>query len=130
MSKKRSILLYFDNFRRVADLPDEQLGILLRALMEFGEKEANGEDGITGLRDRYPELCEKAQMAFSFMADTIRRDAASYAEKCANYRAAAQHRWDLQRESQAIPDSPPADELERLVRQQREKTGRPDWATL
>ena len=129
MSKKRSILLYFDNFRQVADLPDEQLGILLRALMECGEKEANGEDGITGLRDRYPKLCEKAQMAFSFMADTIRRDAAVYAEKCANYRSAAQRR----REQQEAQDSPPADELERLVRrneERRKKTGRPDWAAL
>ena len=128
--KRSSILLYFDNFHRVADLPDEQLGILFRALMECGEREAAGEDGITGFEQRYPNMWEKTQMAFSFMADTIRRDAASYAEKCANYRAAAQHRWDLQRASQAIPDSPPADELERLVRQQREKTGRPDWAAL
>ena len=128
--KRSSILLYFDNFHRVADLPDEQLGILFRALMECGEREAAGEDGITGFEQRYPDMWEKTQMAFSFMADTIRRDAASYAEKCANYRAAGQHRWDLQRESQAIPDSPPADELERLVRQQREKTGRPDWAAL
>ena len=128
--KRSSILLYFDNFHRVADLPDEQLGILFRALMECGEREAAGEDGITGFEQRYPNMWEKTQMAFSFMADTIRRDAASYAEKCANYRAAAQHRWDLQREIQAIPDSPPADELERLVRQQREKTGRPDWAAL
>ena len=128
--KRSSILLYFDNFHRVADLPDEQLGILFRALMECGEKEASGQDGITGFEERYPGMGEKAQMAFSFMADTIRRDAAAYAEKCANYRTAAQHRWDLQRESQAIPDSPPADELERLVRQQREKTGRPDWAAL
>ena len=94
MSKKRSILLYFDNFRRVADLPDEQLGILLRALMECGEKEANGEDGITGLRDRYPELCEKAQMAFSFMADSIRRDTAAYEAKCANRRSYAQRGWE------------------------------------
>ena len=94
MSKKRSILLYFDNFRRVADLPDEQLGILLRALMECGEKEANGEDGITGLRDRYPELCEKAQMAFSFMADSIRRDTAAYEAKCAGRRSYAQRGWE------------------------------------
>ena len=139
MSKKRSILLYFDNFRRVADLPDDQLGILFRALMECGEKEANGEDGITGLRDRYPELCEKAQMAFSFMADTIRRDAASYAEKCANYRSAAQRRAE-QRESQAIPpvlppepDRTPGDTLDVLVRrneEKRKKTERPDWAAL
>ena len=124
--KRSSILLYFDNFHRVADLPDEQLGILFRALMECGEKEASGQDGITGFEERYPGMGEKAQMAFTFMADTIRRDAAAYAEKCANYRSAAQRR----REQQEAQDSPPADELERLVRQQREKTGRPDWAAL
>ena len=90
--KRSSILLYFDNFHRVADLPDEQLGILFRALMECGEREAAGEDGITGFEQRYPDMWEKTQMAFSFMADTIRRDAAAYAEKCANYRSAAQRK--------------------------------------
>ena len=127
--KRSSILLYFDNFHRVAGLPDEQLGILFRALMECGEKEAGGEDGITGFEQRYPNMWEKTQMAFSFMADTIRRDAAVYAEKCANYRSAAQRR----REQQEAQDSPPADELEHLVRrneERRKKTGRPDWAAL
>ena len=127
--KRSSILLYFDNFHRVAGLPDEQLGILFRALMECGEKEAGGEDGITGFEQRYPGMSEKTQMAFSFMADTIRRDAAVYAEKCANYRSAAQRR----REQQEAQDSPPADELERLVRrneERRKKTGRSDWAAL
>ena len=125
--KRSSILLYFDNFHRVADLPDEQLGILFRALMECGEREAAGEDGITGFEQRYPDMWEKTQMAFSFMADTIRRDAAAYAEKCANYRSAAQRRVEQRREGQA--DRPP-DRLDVLVRQQREKTGRPDWAAL
>ena len=82
--KRSSILLYFDNFHRVADLPDQQLGVLFRALMECGEAEACGEDGITGFEERYPAMDGKTQMAFSFMADTIRRDAAAYAEKCAN----------------------------------------------
>ena len=129
--KRSSILLYFDNFHRVAGLPDDQLGILFRALMECGEKEASGQDGITGFEERYPGMGEKAQMAFTFMADTIRRDAAAYAEKCANYRSAAQRRAE-QRETQAIsPDSPPADNLEFLVRrneERRKKRERPDWA--
>ena len=129
--KRSSILFYFDNYHRVSDLPDGQLGVLFRALMECGEKEANGEDGITGFEERYPTMGEKAQMAFSFMADTIRRDAAAYAEKCANYRSAAQRRAE-QRESQAIPpDNSPADNLEFLVRrneEQRKKRERPDWA--
>ena len=130
--KRSSILLYFDNFHRVAGLPDDQLGILFRALMECGEREAAGEDGITGFEQRYPNMWEKTQMAFSFMADTIRRDAAAYAEKCANYRTAAQRRWDQQREETAPEADPtPGDKLELLVRrneERRRKTGRPDWA--
>ena len=130
--KRSSILLYFDNFHRVAGLPDDQLGIPFRALMECGELEANGQDGITGFEERYPGMGEKAQMAFSFMADTIRRDAAAYAEKCANYRTAAQRRWDQQREETAPEADPtPGDKLELLVRrneERRRKTGRPDWA--
>ena len=130
--KRSSILLYFDNFHRVAGLPDDQLGILFRALMECGEKEASGQDGITGFEERYPGMGEKAQMAFTFMADTIRRDAAAYAEKCANYRSAAQRRWEQQRE-EAAPEAgtAPGDKLELLVRrneERRKKTGRPDWA--
>ena len=136
--KRSSILFYFDNFHRVAGLPDDQLGILFRALMECGEKEANGEDGITGFGERYPGMSENTRMAFSFMADTIRRDAAAYAEKC-SHRTAAQRRTEPRRESQAITpdsspaDSPPADDLEFLVRrneERRKKTGRPDWAAL
>ena len=135
--KRKSMLLYFDNFHRVAGLPDEQLGILFRALMECGEKEASGQDGITGFEDRYPGMGEKTQMAFFFMADTIRRDAAAYAEKCANYRSAAQRRAE-QRETQAIspvlppePDRSPGDTLDVLVRrneERRKKRERPDWA--
>ena len=132
--KRSSMLLYFDNFHRVANLPDEQLGILFRALMECGEKEASGQDGITGFEERYPGMGEKAQMAFTFMADTIRRDATAYAEKCANYRSAAQRRWEQQRE-EAAPEAgtAPGDKLELLVRrneERRKKTGRPDWAAL
>jgi len=132
--KRSSILLYFDNFHRVSNLPDDQLGILFRALMECGEKEASGQDGITGFEERYPGMGEKAQMAFTFMADTIRRDAAAYAEKCANYRTAAQRRWEQQREETApAADPAPEDKLELLVRrneERRKKTGRPDWAAL
>lgn len=132
--KRSSILMYFDNFHRVAGLPDEQLGILFRALMECGEKEANDQDGITGFEERYPGMGEKTQMAFTFMADTIRRDAAAYAEKCANYRSAALRRREQQRESEAVPPGlSPEDKLDLLVRQQREerkKAERPDWAAL
>ena len=124
--RRSSILLYFDNFHRVADLPDEQLGILFRALMECGEKEAGGEDGITGFEARYPGMGEKAQMAFSFMADTIRRDAAAYAEKCANYQSAAQRRAEQRQD--AVPGKERLDALVRHMREEQKKPERPDWA--
>ena len=124
--RRSSILLYFDNFHRVADLPDEQLGILFRALMECGEKEAGGEDGITGFEARYPGMGEKTQMAFSFMADTIRRDAAAYAEKCANYQSAAQRRAEQRQD--AVPGKERLDALVRHMREKQKKPERPDWA--
>ena len=124
--KRSSILLYFDNFHRVAGLPDEQLGILFRALMECGEKEAGGEDGITGFEQRYPGMSEKTQMAFSFMADTIRRDAAAYAEKCANYQSAAQRRAEQRQD--AVPGKERLDALVSHMREEQKKPERPDWA--
>ena len=48
------------------------------------------------------------------MADNIRRDAATYNQKCANYRAAAQRREDTRR-----------DELARYVRQLENNRERP-----
>ena len=105
--KRSSILLYFDNYHRVAGLPDEQLGLLFRALMECGERESGGQDGITGFESRYPAMSEKTQMAFLFMADTIRRDAAAYAEKCANYQNAARRRAERSRAEPAPAAAPP-----------------------
>ena len=97
-TKRASILLYFDNFHRVADLPDDQLGILFRAVMECGELEVNGRDGITGYQERYPNMSDKIQMAFLFMMDNIRRDAAAYEAKCAGRRGYAQRRREPQKE--------------------------------
>ena len=135
MSKKRSILLYFDNFRRVADLPDDQLGILFRALMECGEAEADGRDGITGFEQRYPNMDGNTRMAFSFMADTIRRDAAAYAARCG--RSPVQRRrepLEEQRHPPCLPGSEQEDKLSALVHRMREeqkKTGQPDnWTVL
>lgn len=97
MKKRRSILFYFDNYHLVAGLPDAQLGLLFRALMECGQLEAEGQDGITDFAQRYPTMEEGTRMAFRFMADTLRRDAAAYREKCANYSAAAQRREERSR---------------------------------
>ena len=124
--KRKSMLLYFDNFHRVAQLPDEQLGILFRALRECGELEAEGQDGITGCEERYPGMSDRTQMAFFFMADTIRRDAAAYAEKCANYQSAAQRRAEQRQD--AVPGKERLDALVRHMREEQKKPERPDWA--
>lgn len=93
MKKRSSILFYFDNYRLVSGLPDAQLGLLFRALMEYGEREVNGESvSLSEFPRRYPAMGEMTRAYFAFMADTIRRDAAIYNEKRANYCAAAQKR--------------------------------------
>ena len=105
MEKHVGNMLYFDNFHRVESLPDDQLGLLFRALMACGEAELAGRDGITGFETRYPAMGERTQMAFAFMADNIRRDAAAYSTKCANIRSAARRREAVRRGERAeAPD--------------------------
>lgn len=93
MKKRSSILLYFDNYHLISSLPDDQLALLFRALMEFSELEINGGGAdLLTFPNRYPKMQDRAIGYFLFMADNVRRDAAAYNEKCANYRAAAQRR--------------------------------------
>ena len=97
-AKHRSILIYFDNFHTVEDLPDEQLGVLFRAVMESAELEVNGQDGVTSYRERYPRMSDRIQMAYRFMMGNVRRDAAAYEAKCAGRRGYAQRRREPQKE--------------------------------
>ena len=100
MKKRPSILIYCDNYHLISGLPDEQLGLLFRALMEFSEREVNGDGAsIPQYQQRYPTMGETAKAYFAFMAATVRRDAAVYREKCANYSAAAQRRHEAWREA-------------------------------
>ena len=125
-AKHRSILIYFDNFHTVEDLPDEQLGVLFRAVMESAELEVNGQDGVTGYRERYPRMSDRIQMAYRFMMGNVRRDAAAYAEKCANYQSAAQRRAEQRQD--AVPGKERLDALVRHMREEQKKPERPDWA--
>ena len=94
MKRRPSILLYFDNYHLISHLPDDQLALLFRSFMEFSEQEVNGGGAsIADYQRRYPAMGETARAYFAFMADNVRRDAAVYREKCANYSAAAQRRW-------------------------------------
>ena len=97
-AKHRSILIYFDNFHTVEDLPDEQLGVLFQAVMESAELEVNGQDGVTGYRERYPRMSDRIQMAYRFMMGNVRRDAAAYEAKCAGRSSYGRRRWEPQKE--------------------------------
>ena len=89
MKRRPSILLYFDNYHLISHLPDDQLALLFRSFMEFSEQEVNGGGAsIADYQRRYPAMGETARAYFAFMADNVRRDAAVYREKCANYSAA------------------------------------------
>ena len=97
-AKHSSILIYFDNFHTVEDLPDEQLGMLFRAVMESAELEVNGRDGTAGYRDRYPRMGEKVQTAYRFMMGNVRRDVAAYEAKCAGRSSYGRRRLEPQKE--------------------------------
>lgn len=106
MKKRSSVLFYFDNYHLISTLPDDQLALLFRSLMEFSEQEVNGGGAsIRTYQRRYPAMGETAQAYFAFMADNVRRDAATYREKCANYTAAAQKRAEQRRDARPEPAS-------------------------
>lgn len=89
---KKSFLLYFDSYPRIAGLPAEQRGELLSALFEFAMDAAEGKADLRGVMARHPAMDLAAQMAFGFMADTVHRDTETWLEKQARYRQAAQER--------------------------------------
>lgn len=121
MRKKKSALFYFDNYHLISDLPDAQMGILFRALMEFGELEADGRDGSPAFKRYSPSMSEKTQMAFAFMADNVRRDTVAYREKCANYSAAAQKREERRApQSQATAEAAAISYASALMKEKRE----------
>ena len=98
MKKPKAALIYYDNYELTAGLSNEQLGVLFRAVMDYGKSLLRGEAvPIDRFRRAYPEMEDGTYGFFAFMADNVRRDAAVYREKCANYSAAAQRREEQRR---------------------------------
>lgn len=93
MKHPKAALFYYDSYLLIQRLPDEQLGILFRALMDYGLLSLRGQQPVLEtFADRYPAMQDVTRGFFAFMADTLRRDTAAYREKCANYSAAAERR--------------------------------------
>lgn len=83
MAEKKSFLIYLDNQKQVNILTDEQAGKLFKALFEFAKDgtETDFDDGMIA-------------MAFSFMADSIRRDTEKYELICQKRAENIKKRWN------------------------------------
>jgi len=93
MKHPKAALFYYDSYRLIERLSDEQLGVLFRALMDYGLLLLRGQKtDLEVFRRRYPNMEDVTCGFFAFMADTLRRDTDTYREKCAHYSAAAQKR--------------------------------------
>ena len=115
MKTLKAALIYYDNYLLASHLSTFQLGALFRALMEYGLLTIRGEDmSIRDFSQYHPEMDDSTYGFFAFMADSIRRDAATYREKCANYSAAAQKREAEKAKARTAeaPDSPESRQAE------------------
>ena len=85
---KKGFLVYFDNCKQTAVLPDDQYAAVWRTLFAYAEQLAKGEDGEACLEERVSAMPAATGMAARFIADNIRRDHQRYQGRTAQYRAA------------------------------------------
>lgn len=72
---KRGFVVYFDNYPMLINLPPDQRGWLITALMEYAELAGRGEGVSTEeILARYPPLDPQTRTAFQFMAAAVDRD--------------------------------------------------------
>ena len=97
MEGKKSFVLYFDAYDHLAALPAEQRGELLLALFEYARSAAQGHPDAEETAAKHPAMTPETRMAFSFMAQTIRRDTEQWLRKQARCVRAARERAGKQR---------------------------------
>lgn len=72
---KRGFVVYFDNYPMLINLPPDQRGWLITALMEYAELAGRGNGVSTEeILARYPPLDPQTRTAFQFMAAAVDRD--------------------------------------------------------
>lgn len=81
---KRGFVVYFDNCRRTAALPDEEFAAVWRTLFRYAELLAEGGDDESFLAERVQSLPAGAGMAVSFIAGNLKRDHRSYMARTGN----------------------------------------------
>ena len=77
---KIGFVMYFDNCRMLRDLPDEQYAAVMRGLMEYAERLAEGREEELYLEQQKSVLSREVAMALDFMAGSVRRDHERYLE--------------------------------------------------
>ena len=86
---KKSFVLYFDMLDSVRRLSCDQAGYLFLALFEYARAAAEEDWDREAVLARFPDMEPAARMAFSFMAEAIRRDTEKWLAKHERYRQAA-----------------------------------------
>ena len=127
MGSKKSFVLYFDAYRCLIQLPVDQRGELITALFEYAREAAERPEAEPGeLLARHPAMTAETWMAFSFLAETIRRDTEKWREKHTRYAQAAlrREREPRPREREPRPRER-GEELRRFLRQMHQP-GPPD----
>lgn len=106
-NEKKGFLLYFDSYDTLSLLDDAQRGRLLLALLRYAMaiREEVELTPIEALKS-CPELDPQAAVAFSFLADTVRRDTKEWLKHRNNYQRAARER-SAARQSVSAPAEPP-----------------------
>ena len=92
--RKKSFMLYFDNFNSIAALPAEQRGELLLLLFRYAIAADKAPIDPEEVLEQYPLLNDAGRMAYRFLAETIRRDTEKWKDKQRRYQAAAARRWE------------------------------------
>ena len=94
MAEKKSFMIYLDNEKQVNMLTDEQAGKLFKALFEFAKDgtETDFDDGMIA-------------MAFSFMADSIKRDTEKYESICQKRAENIKKRWNKKQDESNTNDT-------------------------
>ena len=109
--RKKSFMLYFDNFNSIAALPAEQRGELLLLLYRYAIAADKAPIDPEEMLEQYPLLNDAGRMAYRFLAETIRRDTEKWKDKQRRYQAAAARRWEARPSGAAGKEEPDIEDV-------------------
>jgi len=118
-AEKKGFVLYFDSCRCLEKLPPEQRGYLFSALCAYAEAVCEQDAEPGGFPARFPQLTRETQMAFSFMADAIRRDTGKWRIRKEHYQRGTQARRARAAQTEASGTDGMSEYIRRFARENR-----------